>query len=203
MVGPAGGHQLLVGTALGDTSVFHQKDHVGAPDGRQAMRDHEGGAAGQERGHGRLNQLLAFRVQVARRFVEDEDLRRCQPRSPIDVSYRSGSLTMNSWALARRAASSISASVASRRPYAMFSRTEPSNKNTSCWTMASRSRYVRRRKSLMAMPLRRMRPLVGSWNRATRSVTVVFPAPLRPTRATTEPPGTVTAKSRTTGWPSR
>ena len=55
----------------------------------------------------------------------------------------------------------------------------------------------------MSEPLTRMRPRVGSWNRATRSVTVVFPAPLRPTRATTDPPGTTTLKSRTTGRPSR
>ena len=32
-------------------------------------------------------------------------------------------------------------------------------------------------------------------------MTVVLPAPLRPTSATTEPPGTVTLKSRTTGTP--
>ena len=41
------------------------------------------------------------------------------------------------------------------------------------------------------MPLTRIRPRVGSWNRATRSVTVVLPAPLRPTSATTDPPGTI------------
>src|SRR6266496_931197 len=55
----------------------------------------------------------------------------------------------------------------------------------------------------MSVPLSRMRPRVGSWKRATRSVTVVFPAPLRPTNATTEPPGTATLKSRTTGCPAR
>ncbi len=55
----------------------------------------------------------------------------------------------------------------------------------------------------MSEPLSRMRPRVGSWKRATRSVTVVLPAPLRPTSATTDPPGTVTLKSRTTGCPSR
>src|SRR5712692_2305393 len=55
----------------------------------------------------------------------------------------------------------------------------------------------------MSVPLSARRPRVGSWKRATRSVTVVFPAPLRPTSATTDPPGTTTLKSRTTGWPSR
>ena len=38
------------------------------------------------------------------------------PRSPTNVSYRSGSLSMNSCAFARRAASSISASLALCRP---------------------------------------------------------------------------------------
>ena len=51
----------------------------------------------------------------------------------------------------------------------------------------------------MSVPLSRIRPAVGSWKRATRSVTVVLPAPLRPTSATTDPPGAVTLKSRTTG----
>src|SRR5687767_1129198 len=110
---------------------------------------------------------------------------------------------MNSWALARSAASSTSASLACCRPYRMLSRTEPSNRKTSCWTMARSERYDFNRRSRRSVPLSRMRPRVGSWKRATRSVTVVLPAPLRPTSATTVPPGTVTLKSRTTGTPSR
>ena len=54
----------------------------------------------------------------------------------------------------------------------------------------------------MSAPLSRIRPDVGSWKRATRSVTVVLPAPLRPTSATTDPPGTTTLKSRITGLPA-
>src|SRR5438270_508680 len=54
-----------------------------------------------------------------------------------------------------------------------------------------------------AVPVSSRRPRVGSLKRATRSVTVVLPAPLRPTSATTDPPGTATLKSRTTGCPSR
>jgi hypothetical protein len=67
------------------------------------VRDDERCAASKERGHGRLNQLLALGVEVARRFVEDEDLRRREdrardreplllppdsftPRSPMNVS---------------------------------------------------------------------------------------------------------------------
>jgi len=42
------------------------------------MRDHERGPAGEERGHRGLDELLAFGVEVAGGFVEDEDLRRSQ-----------------------------------------------------------------------------------------------------------------------------
>jgi len=42
------------------------------------MGDHERGAAGQQLGHRSLNELLAFGVQVARGFVENEDLGRRQ-----------------------------------------------------------------------------------------------------------------------------
>ena len=45
------------------------------------MSDYERRAAGEERGHGRLDQLLALRIQVARRLVENEDLRRGENRS--------------------------------------------------------------------------------------------------------------------------
>src|SRR6266576_2735579 len=57
--------------------------------------------------------------------------------------------------------------------------------------------------SRISTPFSRIRPCVGSWNRATRSVTVVFPAPLRPTSATTDPPGAVRLNSWTTGIPGR
>jgi hypothetical protein len=43
--------------------------------------DHEGGSTGEQRGHRRLNELLAFRIQVAGGLVKDEDLRRRQNRS--------------------------------------------------------------------------------------------------------------------------
>ena len=85
-------------------------------------------------GHRRLDQLLALGVEVARRLVEDQDLRRredrARDRQPLLLAARqlhaaladerarsrSGSCSMNSCALARRAASSTSASVASCRP---------------------------------------------------------------------------------------
>ena len=111
---------------------------------------------------------------------------------------------MNSCALARRAASSTSASrrvVAAVRDVVAHRSVEQEHVLLHD-RQQSRDRS-RSRKSRMSMPLRSIRPRVGSWNRATRSVTVVLPAPLRPTSATTDPPGTVTLKSRTTGRPSR
>ena len=69
------------------------------------MRDDERGAAGEQRRHRRLNQLLAFDVEIAGRLVQDQNLRRrpataraiasrcCwppdsfTPRSPTVVSY--------------------------------------------------------------------------------------------------------------------
>ena len=44
------------------------------------MGDHEGGSPGQERGHRRLNELLALRIQIAGRFVENQDLGRREDR---------------------------------------------------------------------------------------------------------------------------
>ena len=44
------------------------------------MGDHEGGPAGEQRRHRGLDELLAFRVQVAGGFVEDQDLGRREDR---------------------------------------------------------------------------------------------------------------------------
>ena len=65
---------------LDDAAVFHQQDQVGAADGGEAVGDDERGSPGEQRGHRRLNELLAFRVEVARGLVENQDLRRRQDR---------------------------------------------------------------------------------------------------------------------------
>src|SRR5258706_14934268 len=44
------------------------------------MRNHERGSPGEQRRHRRLNELLAFGVQVAGGFVEDQDLGRREYR---------------------------------------------------------------------------------------------------------------------------
>src|SRR5688572_3608191 len=68
-------HEVLMTAALDDAAVFHQEDQVGATHGGETVCNHERGSPGKQRGHGGLDQLLAFRIQVARSFVEDEDLR--------------------------------------------------------------------------------------------------------------------------------
>ena len=66
--------------ALDDAAVLHQQDQVRAADGGQPVRDHERRSPGEQRRHRRLDQLLALGVEVARRLVEDQDLRRRQDR---------------------------------------------------------------------------------------------------------------------------
>ena len=103
MVGAARLHQFVVRAALDDAAVLHQQDQIGAADRRQPVRDDERRAPGEQRRHRRLNELLALGVEVARRLVEDQDLRRREdrardrqplllaaesftPRSPMNVS---------------------------------------------------------------------------------------------------------------------
>src|SRR5262245_30365111 len=64
-----------MGAAFDDAAFVEEEDEIGAADGGKAVSDDEGGAAGEEIGHGSLNKLLAFGVEVAGGFVEDEDLR--------------------------------------------------------------------------------------------------------------------------------
>ena len=66
---------------LDDAAVFHQQNQIRAADGREPVRDDERRAAGEQFGHRRLNQLLALGVEIARRFVEDQDLRRGEDRA--------------------------------------------------------------------------------------------------------------------------
>jgi len=70
----------------------------------------------------------------------------------------------------------------------------PSKRNTSCWTNAVRRRYEASRRSRTSYPLSMIRPLVGSRKRATKSVMVVFPAPLRPSSAINSPRRTAISK---------
>ena len=77
----AGGHELFVVAALDHAAFFHQQDRVGATDRGKAMGDHESSAAREQRGHGGLDELFALGVEVARGFVEDQELRRGENRA--------------------------------------------------------------------------------------------------------------------------
>src|SRR5262249_22553114 len=68
-------------STLNDAPFFHQQNQVRAAYGREAMSDDEGGSPGEQRGHRRLNELLALGVEVAGGFVENEDLGSGQDRS--------------------------------------------------------------------------------------------------------------------------
>src|SRR5262245_23731000 len=47
-------------------------------DGGKTMSDDKRGPPGEQGGHGGLDELFAFRVEVAGRFIEDQDLGRGQ-----------------------------------------------------------------------------------------------------------------------------
>ena len=60
---------------LDDAAVFHGDDDVGVGDGAQAVRNDERRSAFEQGSQRGLDELFAFGVEIARRFVEDEDLR--------------------------------------------------------------------------------------------------------------------------------
>ena len=84
------------------------------------------------------------------------------PRSPTIVLYPSGIFAMNSSAFASFAASTISASVAVGRPYAMLSRTVPRKSTVSCRTKPIWPRSPWTVKSRRSTPSIRTRPPEGS-----------------------------------------
>ncbi len=67
--------QLFVGSHVGNPAIFEHDDLVGSHDRAQAVSDHKRRASLQQIGKTVLNQSLAFAVQVAGRFVEDQDPR--------------------------------------------------------------------------------------------------------------------------------
>src|SRR5690348_800441 len=67
--------QLGVGPALDDLAAFDHQNLVSAADRRQAVGDHERGAAPAQGAESVLNRGFAFRVQARGGLVEDEDPR--------------------------------------------------------------------------------------------------------------------------------
>ena len=69
----------------------------------------------------------------------------------------------------------------------MLFQTVSLNRMVSCVTMAICSRSERSVASRTSTPSMRSAPPVTSWKRGSRFTSVVFPAPLDPTMATTSP----------------
>ena len=67
--------------ALDNPALFHQEDQIGATDRGKPVRDHERRAVRQQIRHGGLNELLALGIEIARRFVENQDLRPGEDRA--------------------------------------------------------------------------------------------------------------------------
>ena len=60
---------------LDDLAVLEHDDQVGVADRREAVGDHEGGAAGEQRPQRALDLALGADVDRRRRLVEDQDPR--------------------------------------------------------------------------------------------------------------------------------
>jgi hypothetical protein len=74
-VGTLRAHQFVVRPVLDDAAALDGDDSIGAAHGRQAVSDHEHGAALAYLLHVVLDDSLALIVERARRFVKDQDAR--------------------------------------------------------------------------------------------------------------------------------
>src|SRR5581483_8978835 len=75
VVRPAALEQLVVGAALDDPAVVDDEHLVGVADGREAVGDHEAGAAAQQLLERALDLPLGPSVDAGGRLVEDQDAR--------------------------------------------------------------------------------------------------------------------------------
>src|SRR5580658_3136732 len=70
-----GGFKLLVRSGFADATAVEDDDQIGVPDGAEAMGYHKSRSSRQKLFQRALHQLLAFGVEIAGRFVENQDLR--------------------------------------------------------------------------------------------------------------------------------
>src|SRR5208337_901463 len=66
-------HELVEAAALDDAAACEYEDAVGVADGREPVRDHEGGAALHHLGKRRLHARFGERIERAGRLVQDEN----------------------------------------------------------------------------------------------------------------------------------
>ena len=69
-----------MGSSFQDPAVFQHHDQVGVRDGTQSVGNDERRAVAQQLAQRRLDELLAFRVQITGGLVQDQDLRVSQQR---------------------------------------------------------------------------------------------------------------------------
>ena len=65
--------QFVVRAVVDKPAALQQHDVISVHDRAEAMRDYKGGAAFHERGETRLNEPFALGVEIAGRFVKDQD----------------------------------------------------------------------------------------------------------------------------------
>ena len=134
------GKERLRRPVFDDAATAKDKDSLDGAEGREAVRDDEGGAAFAEDFKILLEAGFSFHIQGTGGFVENNNSggrggkygreqcagaappERRLPRSPQMVSKPFSCWLIKSRAWARRAASSISGSVALARPKRIFSR---------------------------------------------------------------------------------
>jgi hypothetical protein len=75
LIPAAARHQFIVRALFDDLAVFEHDDAICVGDGAQSMGDDEAGAAGHEVLQAPLDEPLALGVEIAGRFIENEDAR--------------------------------------------------------------------------------------------------------------------------------
>ena len=65
-------HQFGVTPRLTDLAILDDDNQISTLDRAQAMSDHKTGSSPHQRSQTLLNQLLTFRIQITRRFIQNQ-----------------------------------------------------------------------------------------------------------------------------------
>ena len=190
--------------------AFEHVDAVGVAHGRQAVGDHDRGAALRHPGERALDGRLGLVVHRGGGLVEHEDRRVAQDRpgdgEPLALAARQllAPLADHRVVAVGQRCDEARGPRPGRRPAraprrwrragrrSRFSRTVPWNRNTSWLTKPIAPRSDAERELVDRVRRRRvMRPAVGSYSRSSSLTTVLLPAPVAPTMAWVSPAGDV------------
>src|SRR6476661_4158069 len=75
VVAASRGVERCMRTAFDDSTAFHDKNLLGAPNGGEAMGDHKGSPAAHQITQSFLNERLGFGIEAGSRFIENQDAR--------------------------------------------------------------------------------------------------------------------------------